>query len=489
MAIFIAVSCKKIKILYSPPKIIKEKNMSARVRFAPSPTGFLHIGNARTALFNYLFAKKNNGKFLLRIEDTDKERSTEEAVDVIIEGLKWLGLHYDDEIIFQSANIEKHKAAAEQLIAAGKAYKCYATAEEVEKLRFDAREDNHKVIYPDRNGVRDLEYIEELDYVVRLKTPMEGEAVIYDQIQGEVRIQNSEIDDFVLLRSDGTPTYMLAVVVDDIEMEISHIIRGDDHLINAFRQAVLFDALGAKLPKFAHMPLIHGDDGAKLSKRHGALSVTDWRQMGYPAEMILNYLAGLGWSMGNKEVFTVEEASGAFGLKKVSKSPSRLDFDKINHLSGLYLRAMDAETLIARLNDYLKETKQSIFDADLSQRLLIVADLFKQRASHFAELRDELNFFRDVPEKDEKAKALLDDEVNKERLGMLLEKFQTIAEWKADNIAAGIKEFLAENELKMPKIGPVLRSALAGRTSTPDLGPILEVLGKETVIKRIETAL
>lgn len=457
--------------------------MSVIVRFAPSPTGFLHIGNARTALFNYLFAKKMGGKFLLRIEDTDYARSTDAAVDVIFEGLKWLGIHYDGEAVFQSARIDKHRLAVEKLLASGHAYKCYATLEEIERIKQDALEENRKIIYRDREEVRDMP---DSDYVVRLKMPLTGEMLIRDHVQGDVTIAHAQLDDMILLRSDGTPTYMLAVVVDDIDMNVTHIIRGDDHLINAFRQSILFKALGAKPPEFAHIPLIHASDGAKLSKRHGAMSVRDWRNLGYPAEMMCNYLARLGWSLGDKEVFTMEEATGAFDLKDIGRSPAKLDNDKIAHLSGLYLRNMDAKTLINRLIQFRKETGQVPYDERVKSVFISVADLFKQRVSTFAELDRELAFFIENPQKDDKAKELLLDAGNIQKLKAIVEKFSGLIVWDNESVAHALKEFLNEHHLKMPQIGSVVRACVAGRVSTPDLVPVLVALGQETVLQRIK---
>lgn len=469
------------------PKSKSVSKKPVRVRFAPSPTGFLHIGNARTALFNYLFALRHGGKFLLRIEDTDRERSSDEAVDVIFAGLKWLGIIHEGEPVFQSARFERHKDIAYRLLASGHAYKCYATAEEIEKLRVDAQESNHKIIYPDRDEHR--EGFEGQDFVVRLKTPMTGKTVIKDLIQGEVKIEHSQLDDFVLLRSDGTPTYMLAVVVDDIDMEITHIIRGDDHLINAFRQSIIYKALGVEVPEFAHMPLIHGSDGAKLSKRHGAMSVTDWQKLGYPAEMICNYLARLGWSFGDKEIFSIEEASKVFDLKNVTKSPARLDYDKINHLSGLYLRNMESDVLIQRLDQFLREMKQTPFPTALNPALVSVAELFKKRANNFVELANELAFFRAMPELDETASKLLGEEENKQKLKDVISLFETISDWKSEVIGGELKNFLHEKNLKMPALFPVIRAAIAGRTAMPDLPPILKALGKDEVLKRIKAIL
>jgi glutamyl-tRNA synthetase len=314
---------------------IKNKKVLMKIitRFAPSPTGFLHIGGARTALFNYLFAKNNGGEFLLRVEDTDQKRSTNEAVDAILEGMDWLGLKHDGEIVFQSKNIDRHKQVALELLEKGEAYYCYTSAQELEEMRNEAEKKGE--VFKFKSPWRDKTPSQKTDVkpVIRIKSPKQGETIINDLVQGEVRVANSELDDLVLLRSDETPTYMLAVVVDDHDMEISHVIRGDDHLTNAFRQKIIFDAMGWKAPEFAHIPLIHGSDGAKMSKRHGATSVMEYKAMGYLPEALRNYLLRLGWSHGNEEIISDAQAIEWFGLDHVGKSPSRFDFAKLDNLN------------------------------------------------------------------------------------------------------------------------------------------------------------
>lgn len=456
------------------------------VRFAPSPTGMLHIGNVRTALFNYIFAKHHGGKFLLRIEDTDKERSTEQAVEVIFDGLKWLGLDYDLDAIFQSARIDRHKELAEKLLSEGKAYRCYATSDEIEKLRYDAREDKQKIIYPDRSEPR-FTLEDDQPFTVRLKTPLEGELKIIDTIRGEVTIAASELDDMILLRSDGTPTYMHAVVCDDIDMKITHIIRGEDHLINAFRQSYLYQALGAETPIFAHLPLIHGPDGGKLSKRHGATSVTEWRELGYLPEMLLNYLVTLGWNELDKDKFTLDEVISKFDLSKVSKSAAQLDNGKISFLSGLYIRSMADSELVDCYHTYYQSMHRKSLDRVSLQILTKAAPLFKERSTTLQEFGLITKFLisdqKITP--DTKSKQLLSQELNQTILFNIKPEFEKIQDWTQENIAAMFKEFLKEHGLKMPNIGPLIRACVAGVTNTPDLASVLAILGKEKTLARI----
>lgn len=460
--------------------------MSPIVRFAPSPTGMLHIGNVRTALFNYIFAKKNGGKFLLRIEDTDKERSTEQAVEVIFDGLKWLGLDYAGDAIFQSSRIDRHTELANKLLSEGKAYRCYSDEDEIEKLRYDAREDNTKIIYPDREEPR-FTPEDDRSFTVRLKTPLEGELTINDGIRGNVTIAASEIDDMILLRSDGTPTYMHAVVCDDIDMKITHIIRGEDHLINAFRQSYLYQALGTKPPTFAHLPLIHGSDGGKLSKRHGATSVKEWREQGYLPEMLINYLITLGWNELGKDKFTLDEVIEKFELGSVSKSASQLDNGKISFLSGLYIRTLEDQGLVNRYQDYYKYCYNKTLSAAELGTLLQAAPLFKERATTLKEFGEITNFLiTDNPiEPDTKSKALLEKEGNQQILKNIKPEFEKIQDWTTENLAVMFKEFLATHGLKMPNIGPLIRACVAGVTNTPDLASVLAILGKEKTLERI----
>ncbi len=461
--------------------------MSPIVRFAPSPTGMLHIGNVRTALFNYIFAKHHGGKFLLRIEDTDKQRSTAEAVEVIFDGLKWLGLDYDGEAVFQSARISSHNALAQYLLSQGKAYRCYADETEMEKLRHDSRTDNEKIIYPDRDEPR-FSPDDNKPFTIRLKTPLTGDLQINDIIRGTVTIKNSEIDDMVLLRSDGTPTYMHAVVCDDIDMKTTHIIRGEDHLINAFRQYYLYQALGAEVPVFAHLPLLHGADGAKLSKRHGATSVSEWQEQGFLPDMLINYLVTLGWNELGKDKFTLSEVIEKFDLANISKSASQLDNGKINFLSGLYIRTLSTEDL---LNEYHKYyafmTKKSLSQSDLNIFKNAIP-LFKERSSTLKELGDITQFLltEDMIIPDTKSKILLENSDNLKILQNILPKFETITHWHSDTITEMFKEFLKTHDLKMPNIGPLLRACVAGVTNTPDLALVLGILGKEKTILRIK---
>ncbi len=461
--------------------------MSPIVRFAPSPTGMLHIGNVRTALFNYIFAKHHGGKFLLRIEDTDKQRSTNDAVEVIFDGLKWLGLDYDGEAVFQSARISRHNALAHQLLSQGKAYRCYADETEMEKLRHDSRADNEKIMYPDRDEPR-FTPDDNKPFTIRLKTPLTGELRIDDIIRGTVTIKNSEIDDMVLLRSDGTPTYMHAVVCDDIDMKITHIIRGEDHLINAFRQYYLYQALDAEPPVFAHLPLLHGADGAKLSKRHGATSVSEWQEQGFLPDMLLNYLVTLGWNELGKDKFTISEVIEKFDLANISKSASQLDNGKINFLSGLYIRTLPTDDLLNEYHKYyMFMTQKSLSQSDLNI-LKNAIPLFKERSSTLKEFGEITQFLLtdDVIIPDTKSQILLENPDNLKILHNILPKFEAITHWNNDTITEMFKEFLKTHDLKMPNIGPLLRACVAGVTNTPDLASVLGILGKEKTILRIK---
>jgi glutamyl-tRNA synthetase len=461
--------------------------MSPIVRFAPSPTGMLHIGNVRTALFNYIFAKSHGGKFLLRIEDTDKQRSTEQAVEVIFDGLKWLGLDYDGEAIFQSARISRHRELAHHLLEQGKAYRCYADETEMEKLRHDSRTDNEKIIYPDREEPR-FTPDDNKPFTIRLKTPLTGELTINDIIRGSVTLKNSEIDDMILLRSDGTPTYMHAVVCDDIDMKITHIIRGEDHLINAFRQYYLYQALEAEPPVFAHLPLLHGADGAKLSKRHGATSVSEWQEQGFLPDMLLNYLVTLGWNELGKDKFTLSEVIEKFDLANISKSSSQLDNGKINFLSGLYIRSLSSDDLAYQYQQYYRFiTQKSLSESDL-EILKQAIPLFKERSSTLKEFGEITDFLITdamiLP--DTKSKILLDNPDNRTIINNIIPQFAAITDWNNENIATMFKDFLQTYHLKMPNIGPLLRACIAGVTNTPDLASVLGILGKEKTIQRIQ---
>jgi glutamyl-tRNA synthetase len=404
-------------------------------RFAPSPTGFLHIGGARTALFNWLYARHTGGKMLLRIEDTDRERSTTAAINAIIDGLSWLGLTWDGEPVFQFSRAERHRQIAEQLLAAGRAYRCYASAEELAAMREAARREGRSKLYDGRWRDRDpSEAPPDVKPVIRLKAPLTGETVIDDQVQGRVTWQNSDLDDLVLLRSDGTPTYMLAVVVDDHDMGVTHVIRGDDHLTNAARQQHIYDALGWNVPLFAHIPLIHGPDGSKLSKRHGALGVDAYRAMGYLPAAMRNYLVRLGWAHGDQEIFTTEEMVAAFDLPAIGRSPARFDFAKLENLNGHYIRQSADADLVAALEDLLPHIAgggelAAAMTPALRAKLIAAMPGLKERAKTLVELFEASRFvWTNRPiEINEQARALLTPEA-KASIGALLPELTALPE-------------------------------------------------------------
>src|SRR6201993_1963505 len=421
---------------------------SVVTRFAPSPTGFLHIGGARTALFNWLYARGRGGKMLLRIEDTDRERSTDAAIAAILDGLKWLELDWDGEVIYQFSRATRHREIAEQLLAEGKAYHCYATAEELDEMRKKARAEGRTRLY---NGLwRDRDPSEApagMKPTIRLKAPQTGETVIEDQVQGRVVWQNENLDDLVLLRGDGTPTYMLAVVVDDHDMAVTHVIRGDDHLINAARQKQIYDALGWDLPNMSHIPLIHGPDGSKLSKRHGALGVDAYRAMGYLPAALRNYLVRLGWSHGDQEIFSTEEMIAAFDLSGVGRSAARFDFAKLESLNGHYIRHADDQSLVTMFEGVLDYVpggpgrKAKLDDATRAQLLRAMPSL-KERAKTLIELIEGSYFiFADRPlEIEPKAAALLTPE-NRELIGRLRSVLEAGKDWSAGSAEAALRGF------------------------------------------------
>ncbi len=457
-------------------------------RFAPSPTGFLHIGGARTALFNWLYARHNGGKFLLRIEDTDRARSTPEATEAIYEGLRWLGLDWDGEPVSQFENAGRHAAVAAEMLANGSAYKCYATKEEIDAFRTQARAEKRPPLF--RSPWRDADPAEAPDapYVVRLKAPREGETVVEDQVQGRVTWKNETLDDLVLLRSDGSPTYMLAVVVDDHDMGVTHVIRGDDHLTNAARQTLIYRAMGWDLPVFAHIPLIHGPDGAKLSKRHGALGVEAYRDMGYPPEAMRNYLARLGWSHGDDDFFTTGQAIEWFNLEAIGKSPARFDFKKLENLSGQHIRAMENSELLAQLETFIaSQHKAPLTDRDRAM-FMQAMDSLKERAKTFHELLDMAYFFLGQRpfEPDEKAKKFLDT-VSRGMLNRLTSRLRDVS-WTQEILEAEVREFAEAEGLKLGKVAQPLRAALTGRTVSPSVFEMMVLLGKDESIARLEDA-
>ncbi len=456
-------------------------------RFAPSPTGFLHIGGARTALFNWLYARHNGGKALLRIEDTDKKRSTQDAIDAIIGGLDWLGLDYDEPPVFQSHRAQRHAEVANKLLEAGHAYRCYATTEELDQMRAEQRANKQPMRYDGRWRDRPAaDAPDNTPFTVRLKTPISGETAIHDEVQGRVVVRNAELDDYIILRADGTPTYMLAAVVDDHDMGVTHVIRGDDHLNNAFRQLPIYHAMhkvegGWSQPVYAHIPLIHGSDGAKLSKRHGALGVEAYRDdMGVLSEALFNYLLRLGWGHGDREEISRQEAIELFDLAGVGKSPSRFDLKKLEHLNGHYIREADDAFLAAVLAPR--------FDGKADLDLLTKAmPVLKTRAKNLGELADGAGFlFKQRPlELTEKAAKLLDHDA-KRRLGQLLLRYKAENSWTIEALEATTKAIAEELELGLGKLAQPLRAALTGTTTSPGIFDVLVLLGREEALARID---
>jgi glutamyl-tRNA synthetase len=462
-------------------------------RFAPSPTGFLHIGGGRTALFNWLYARKLGGKMLLRIEDTDRERSTQAAIDAILDGLKWLGIDWDGETIYQFSRAGRHREVAEQLLAEGKAYRCYATPEELTQMREAARAEGRAVRYDGRWRDRDpAEAPAGAKPVIRLKAPQTGETVIEDQVQGRVVWQNENLDDLVLLRSDGTPTYMLAVVVDDHDMGVTHVIRGDDHLINAARQKHIYDALGWDVPVMAHIPLIHGPDGSKLSKRHGALGVEAYRAMGYLPAALRNYLVRLGWSHGDQEIFSTQEMTEAFDLGSIGRSAARFDFAKLENLNGHYIRSADDAELVRSFEDVLHFIPQGpalqakLNDTTRAQLLQAMPGL-KERAKTLIELVESANYiFADRPlTMDTKASALLTPQT-RALIGELRRHLAEVTEWNGATTEAAMRDYAEKNNLKLGAVAQPLRVALTGRTTSPGIFDVLAVLGREISLARLQ---
>jgi glutamyl-tRNA synthetase len=461
-------------------------------RFAPSPTGFLHIGGARTALFNWLFARRHGGKMLLRIEDTDRERSTDAAIEAVLDGLSWLGINWDGETVFQFARAARHREVAEAMLAAGRAYRCFATREELEEMRENARREGQPPRYDGRwrdraPGPQQANQ----PYAIRLKAPQEGETVVEDGVQGRVAWANKDLDDLVLLRSDGTPTYMLAVVVDDHDMNVSHIIRGVDHLTNAARQTQIYNAMGWTVPDMAHVPLIHGPDGTKLSKRHGALGVEAYRAMGFLPEALRNYLVRLGWSHGDQEVFSTEEMVAAFDLASIGRSPARFDFAKLENLNGHYLRQATADEILARIDAAMPDIGPprglgSRLDPNLRARLALAMPGLKERARTLVELIDSAAYLyaaRPLVLEDKAAQLL--DATARGRLKRLGESLRALPYWSSATTEAAVRAFADQEGVKLGQVAQPLRAALTGRTTSPGLFDVLAVLGRDECIGRI----
>ena len=463
---------------------------SVVTRFAPSPTGFLHIGGARTALFNWLIARSTGGKMLLRIEDTDRARSSDTAVAAILDGLTWLGLDWDGDPISQFARAERHRAVANQLVEDGKAYFCYASADELREMREAARREGR----PARSEWRDRDPAERPDGVapaIRIKSPLSGATVVPDLVQGTVRFPNEDLDDLVILRSDGTPTYMLAVVVDDHDMGVTHVVRGDDHLTNAARQSIIYDALGWDIPEMAHIPLIHGPDGAKLSKRHGALGVEAYRALGYLPEALRNYLARLGWSHGDDEVMSTEDMIRWFSIEDVNKGAARFDFKKLEALNGIYIRSMEDDDLIETFVSWLPFLPGGAellprLDSTTRERLRAAMPGLKERSKTLVELAQKAAFLFDRRplELDEKASSILTPEA-RDVLADILQGLEAADKWDVATLETLLRGYAADRDLKLGQVAQPLRAALTGRSTSPGVFDVLTVLGRDESLARI----
>jgi glutamyl-tRNA synthetase len=462
--------------------------MTVVTRFAPSPTGFLHLGGARTALFNWLFARHHGGRFLLRIEDTDRARSTKEAIAAILDGLAWLGLDYDGEAVYQSANAARHTEVAGLLLEDGKAYHCYCTPAELAEMRETAKAEGRPTRYDGRWRDRDpAEAPAGVPPVIRFKAPREGETVIRDRVQGEVTVANEQLDDMVLLRADGTPTYMLSVVVDDHDMGITHVIRGDDHLTNTFRQSQLFRALGWKTPEYAHISLIHGPDGAKLSKRHAAVGLEAYREMGFLPESMRNYLLRIGWSHGDDEIISTEQAIAWFDLDGIGRAAARFDIVRLTNLNGHYLRGAEDGRLVALISPRLVEILGRDPDAVERERLTRAMEGLKQRAKTLAELTDNAAFYahkRPIPVS-ARAQPLLDKKM-RARLARLRLRLARLGTWTRATLDDEVRAFAAEEEAKLGEVAQPLRAALTGSRVSPGVFEVMEILGRDEVLGRLD---
>ncbi|MDA0366956.1 MAG: glutamate--tRNA ligase [Proteobacteria bacterium] len=459
-------------------------------RFAPSPTGYLHIGGARTALFNWLFARHSGGRFLLRIEDTDRVRSTDDAVSAIFDSLKWLELDWDGDAVSQFSRAARHAEIVEELLEKGHAYRCYASPEELAEMREQARARGTTRLYDGRWRDRDpSDAPVGIAPVIRFRAPLTGVTTIEDNVQGQVTVKNDALDDIVLLRADGSPTYMLAVVVDDHDMGVTHVIRGDEHLNNALRQVNLIEALGWQRPTYAHIPLIHGADGAKLSKRHGALGVEAYREMGYLPETLRNYLLRLGWGHGDDEIIDTAQAIAWFDLGGIGKSPSRLDFAKLDNLNGHYVREASVERLVVLLAPHLLRLLGRVLSPEEAQRLAAALPDLKERAKTLVELAENSSFYfcDGPPSPDEKAKKLLTADA-----GLLLARLHQhlleVATWSNASLEAVLREFAAAEQIKLGQIAQPLRAALTGRAVSPGVFDVMRVLGREETLGRIKAA-
>lgn len=460
--------------------------MTVRTRFAPSPTGFLHIGSARTALFSWLYAKKTQGAFILRVEDTDRERSTQEAIDAIFDGMNWLGMTSDETVEYQTHRFARYEMVINQLLEEGKAYRCDCSRERLDSLREQQMKAKQKPRYDGCCRNKNLDNKTQA-FVVRFKNPEEGAVTVDDQVYGEVKFENKELDDLIIARTDGTPTYNFCVVVDDWDMKITHVIRGDDHLNNTPRQINILQALGAPVPIYAHVPMILGEDGKKLSKRHGALGVLHYRDLGILPEAMRNYLARLGWSHGDQELFTAEELVSLFDIKDLNKSPSALSLDKLLWVNQQYLKTTPIEIIKENLAWHIEQQ-----GLDLSQGPAIedIIDLQRERVKTLKELVEKsAYFYNDVTEYDEKAASKFLTEESKSVLSLVLKKLSTLSEWNKEGLKELVQTVLTELELKMPKVAQPLRVALTGNTLSPSIDITLLYIGQERSLLRIEKAL
>jgi len=462
--------------------------MTVRTRFAPSPTGYLHIGGARTALYSWLHAKKQNGKFILRIEDTDRERSTQASVDAILEGMEWLGLDYDEGPIFQTDRFDRYAEVIQQLVEQGDAYHCCCTREELDEMRETQRENKEKPRYNGKCRNR-TDITDDMESVIRFKNPLEGDVIIDDMIKGEIVINNRELDDLIIARSDGTPTYNLTVVVDDLDMEMTHVIRGDDHINNTPRQINMFRALGRDIPKFAHAPMILGDDGKRLSKRHGAVGVMQYRDDGYIPQAVLNYLLRLGWSHEDQEIFTREEMIELFNVENVNGAASTFNTQKLIWVNEQYIKTLPADEIAEHLQWHLKDQNIEIVEGEDFPTLNSVIEAHRDRAKTLIELASGMRYYyQDFEEYDEKAAKKHFKTATPAILQNLLDKFTQIEDWTLENIEAGIKNTCEELELGMGKVGPALRVAVTGTAMSPSLDVTLNLVGKKRSLKRLATA-
>ncbi|KEO56323.1 glutamate--tRNA ligase [Thioclava pacifica] len=453
-------------------------------RFAPSPTGYLHIGGARTALFNWLYARGRGGKFLLRIEDTDRERSTPEATTAILQGLDWLGLDYDGEVVSQFEGAARHAEVAHQMLETGGAYKCFSTQEEIAAFR--EQPENKGKMFPSPWRDADPSTYPDAPYVIRLKAPREGETVIADAVQGDVTIRNDQLDDMICLRSDGTPTYMLAVVVDDHDMGVTHVIRGDDHLVNAARQMLVYRAMGWDVPTFAHIPLIHGPDGKKLSKRHGAVGLEQYQAMGYPASGMRNYLARLGWSHGDDEFFTDEQAKEWFDITGINKAPARLDFKKLENICGQHIAITEDAQLLSEIEGYLAAAEKPALDSAQKDALLRTLPFIKGSVKILPQLLEKAHFSltqRPIEVEEKAAKAL--DDVSRGILRELTFALQR-ANWSREELETVVGQVAEAHGLGLGKVAGPMRAALAGRAATPSVFDMMLVLGQEETLARLD---